>query len=74
MPCVTELLHTLVRHTRLKFTDYLAIYAAILSTLVFLWNVLQSRPRIKVDLTLGIEGADEDSKLLVSNFDRAESG
>ncbi|MGI8740604.1 MAG: hypothetical protein ACR2KU_13645 [Gammaproteobacteria bacterium] len=43
----------------MKITDYLAIYAAILSTLIFLWNVLQSRPRFKVDLISGIEGAGE---------------
>lgn len=42
----------------LKFTDYLAIYAAILSSVVFLWNVLQSRPRLKVDLLFGIETID----------------
>lgn len=39
----------------LKITDYLAIYAAILSSVVFLWNVLQSRPRFKVDLLFGID-------------------
>lgn len=40
----------------MKITEYLAIYAAVLSTLVFLWNVLQSKPKIKVDLIFGIEG------------------
>lgn len=39
----------------LKITDYLAVYAAILSSVVFIWNVLQSRPRFKVDLLFGIE-------------------
>lgn len=39
----------------LKVTDYLAIYAAILSSVVFLWNVVQSRPRFKVDLLFGVE-------------------
>ncbi|MCA3153410.1 MAG: hypothetical protein ING30_00010 [Burkholderiales bacterium] len=43
----------------MKITDYLAVYAAVLSTLVFLWNVLQSRPRIKVDLIFGIEGSGD---------------
>lgn len=43
----------------LKVTDYLAIYAAVLSTLVFLWNVLQSRPRVRVDLIHGIEGTGD---------------
>lgn len=50
------------RHKRLTFTDYLAIYAAVLSTLVFLWNVVQSRPRIKVDLIFGFEGTGDDFK------------
>lgn len=42
----------------MKITDYLAIYAAILSTVVFFWNVLQSRPRLKVDLLFGVETID----------------
>lgn len=44
----------------MKFTDYLAIYAAVLSTVVFFWNIRQSRPRIKVDLIFGIEGSGEN--------------
>lgn len=43
----------------MKFTDYLAIYAAVLSSVVFLWNIRQSRPRIKVDLIWGIEKSGE---------------
>lgn len=39
----------------MRFTDYLAIYAAILSTSVFLWNILQSRPRVVVDLLPGLD-------------------
>ena len=46
----------------MKSTDYLAIYAAILSTLVFFWNVLQSLPRVRVDLIFGIEGTGEALK------------
>lgn len=42
----------------MTITDYLAIYAATLSTAVFLWNVVQSRPRIKVDLIFGVESDD----------------
>jgi hypothetical protein len=38
----------------LKITDWLAIYASILSTLIFGWNLLQSRPKIKVDILFGI--------------------
>lgn len=54
----------------MKVTDYLAIYAAILSTLVFAWNILQSRPRIKVDLIFGIEGTGDDLKSGVYIFVR----
>ena len=39
----------------MRFTDYLAIYAAILSTSVFLWNILQSRPRVVIDLLPGLD-------------------
>jgi hypothetical protein len=42
----------------LKITDYLAFYAAFLSSIVFLWNVIQSRPRLKIDLIFGIETID----------------
>jgi len=45
----------------LRFTDYLAIYAAILSTSVFLWNILQSRPRVAIDLVPGLD--DSAAKL-----------
>lgn len=44
------------RISNLKLTEYLAIYAAALSTFVFLWNVLQSKAKVKVDLVYGIEG------------------
>lgn len=46
----------------MKFTDYLAIYAALISTLVFVWNIFQSRPRIKVDLIFGVEGSGDAIK------------
>jgi hypothetical protein len=46
----------------LKLTEYLAIYAAILSTFVFLWNVLQSKAKIKVDLIHGVEGEGDEVK------------
>lgn len=38
----------------LKITDYLAIYAAILSSSVFIWNILQSKPRLKIDLLFSV--------------------
>jgi len=38
----------------LKVTDWLAIYAAVLSTVVFAWNVLRAKPKVKTRLTLGL--------------------
>jgi hypothetical protein len=46
----------------LKITDYLAVYAAILSSLVFVWNVTQSRPRLKVDLAFALEDVHGELK------------
>ncbi len=54
----------------LKLTDYLAIYAAALSTLVFIWNMLQSKPKVRVDLVYGIEEDGEDLKSGVYIFVR----
>lgn len=42
----------------MKFTDFLAIYASLLSSAGFVWSVIQSRPRIKVDLVFGVETID----------------
>ncbi len=44
----------------MKITEYLAIYAACLSTLVFIWNISKSIPKFKVDLMLGIKEDDGD--------------
>ena len=38
----------------LALTDALAGYAAILSTLVFYWGVTQSKPKINVEIMLGL--------------------
>jgi hypothetical protein len=38
-----------------KFTDFIAIYAALLSTLVFVWNFRNSQPRFKVELFSGFK-------------------
>lgn len=55
----------------MKMTDYLAIYAAVLSTVVFLWNIAQSRPRIKVDLVFSMDDAsgklETGASLIVRN-------
>ncbi|MGR5139965.1 hypothetical protein [Vibrio jasicida] len=54
----------------MKLTDYLAIYAAVLSTLVFIWNMLQSKPKVRVDLIYGIEEDGDDLKSGVYIFVR----
>lgn len=43
----------------LKITELLAIYGAVLSTFVFLWNVSKSKRKISVKLVYGMEGDDE---------------
>lgn len=40
----------------MKVTEYLSIYAASLSTIVFLWNTRRAIPRYKVEI---ISGSDE---------------
>lgn len=42
----------------MKITDWLAVYAAILSSMVFIWNVLQSRPKYKVKIFTSFETVD----------------
>jgi hypothetical protein len=44
----------------LKITEILAIYAACLSTLVFIWNIAKATPKFKVDLLHGMEEKDGD--------------
>lgn len=51
----------------MKVTDWLAIYAAILSTTVFAWNVLQSRPRLKVLIVFGIDEQTVGAHVSVQN-------
>ena len=47
----------------MRFTDYLAIYTAILSTSVFLWNILQSRPRVVIDLLPGLDDSAANPRI-----------
>jgi hypothetical protein len=54
----------------MRFTDYLAIYASILSTSVFAWNVLQSRPRLKVDVLPGSNGQEAEFQMGIYIFVR----
>jgi hypothetical protein len=41
-----------------NITDYIAIYAAILSSFVFLWNINKSKSKIVVTIILGINDTD----------------
>lgn len=43
--------------------DYLATYAAILSTLVAIWNYAQARPRIKVNVVAGMDTSNPASRM-----------
>ena len=45
-----------------KLVEILAIYGASLSTFVFIWNIVRSKPRISVKLIYGIEGEGDDFK------------
>jgi len=38
----------------MNLTDYLAIYAAVLSTVVFLWNLASARPKVRVMVIPGV--------------------
>lgn len=40
-------------------TEFLAIYAAFLSTVVFIWNWAREIPRVKVKIVCGTEKVDE---------------
>ncbi|GAA5080915.1 hypothetical protein N0B44_28440 [Roseibacterium beibuensis] len=42
----------------MDITKYLAIYAAVLSTAVFVWNVARARPKFDVKLVLGLDETD----------------
>lgn len=42
----------------MKVTEILAIYAALLSTIVFVWNIIRATPRIKVEVIFGTDKID----------------
>jgi hypothetical protein len=42
----------------LKIAEILSIYAALLSTVVFLWNTLRALPRFKVEVIFGTDKID----------------
>jgi hypothetical protein len=39
----------------MKLTDYLALYAALLSTFVLFWNIRSSRPKFRVQMAFGVK-------------------
>jgi hypothetical protein len=43
----------------LKVTDALSLYAAVLSTIVFVWNIRKAMPRFKVEVVYGTEKIDD---------------
>jgi len=45
----------------MKITDYLAIYAACLSSIVFLWNVRRATSRVRIELVFGLEEVEGES-------------
>ena len=51
----------------MKVTDWLAIYGAALSTIVFAWNAFQSRPRLKVVIVFGVDDNVHGAHVSVQN-------
>ena len=41
----------------MKLTEYLAIYAAFLSTFIFVWNIFQARSRVRLRIVVGVDNA-----------------
>ena len=44
----------------MKVTEFLAIYGASLSTVIFVWNVNRARPRIKVEIVYGSREVEDE--------------
>lgn len=57
----------------MKGTEILAIYAAFLSTIVFVWNILRTIPRFKVDILFGVDSDEEEARHGVFIFARNPS-
>ena len=45
----------------MSLTSYIAIYAAVLSTSIFLWNIGASKPRLKLQLMYGLDDKGGES-------------
>ncbi|ASK32878.1 hypothetical protein CEK62_20220 (plasmid) [Alcanivorax sp. N3-2A] len=50
----------------MKLTEILAIYAAVLSTIVFVWNIRRAIPRFKVEIIFGTD--EVDGELVVGAY------
>lgn len=48
---------------QMDLTKALAVYASLLSTAVFFWNVQKSRPKIRVKIRFGLEHIEDDPVL-----------
>lgn len=46
----------------MKATELLSIYAALLSTAVFIWNIVRAIPRYKVDIVYAVHEEDGECK------------
>ncbi len=46
----------------MKPTEILSIYAALLSTIVFLWNIIRAIPRYKVDIAFAVHEENGECK------------
>lgn len=51
----------------MKLTDWIAIYAAVLSTCVFIWQFGQGKPRVKVAVVPGVVDGDHGAYISVQN-------
>lgn len=53
-------LHIYGERLNIEISKLLSIYAACLSTIVFVWNMQKAIPRYKVDLIAGVTGEDDN--------------
>lgn len=57
---------------KMTATDWIAAYAALVSTIVFLWQLKQSRPQLKVLVVLGIEEDEVGAWISIHNLSSHE--
>ncbi len=51
----------------MEISDYMAFYAAFLSTAIFLWNIYQTKPKIRVIVIYSLQEADIGINIWVKN-------